>query len=99
MVREHRVSRGPGRYVLEGVPRVHDYEGGKRCSEAFPFFSCLRAILEYQRAPFGCRFTAVPSVTCACTYGYVVGASGCGAFLSWAPAWDGDVLDMTDLSG
>jgi len=38
---------GTGCAVLEGVPRVHFYEGGKRCPEDITFPSCLRAILEY----------------------------------------------------
>ena len=37
----------PERDVLDGVPRVHFYEGGRRCPEDIILPSAMRAVLEY----------------------------------------------------
>ena len=37
----------PVRCVLEGVPRVHFYEGGPRCPDGISFPSVMRALMEY----------------------------------------------------
>ena len=44
----------PDRVVLEGVPRVHFYEGGPRCPEDIILPSVMRALLE-RREPQACH--------------------------------------------
>ncbi|MCC6728599.1 MAG: hypothetical protein IT208_04595 [Chthonomonadales bacterium] len=92
----------PPRAVLEGVPRVHFYDGGSRCPEDVPFPSCVRACLEYMNESAGCR-----SIGChnaeyplGCTYAWVLATSGAGFRLLWSPdRWDlanGDVMLMCE---
>jgi hypothetical protein len=83
----------PARFILEGVPRVHFYEGGKRCPEDICFPSVVRAILEYLGDPdFGCKHapTQNPHKRIYCTYSYVMGMSGLGSHFSWDPDWHSD---------
>jgi hypothetical protein len=50
------MSEYPIRRVLEGVPRVHSYEGGKRCPEDIILPSVMRAVLEYLgEKDYGCK--------------------------------------------
>lgn len=81
------------RLVLEGVPRVHFYEGGARCPEDIIFPSCLRACLEYLgEKEFGCKHCLVQNPNCKifCSYSYLLGTSGGAALLSWRPSWHMD---------
>jgi hypothetical protein len=49
-------AQNPVRLVLEGVPRIHFYEGGPRCPEDITLPSVLRATMEYlDEADFGCK--------------------------------------------
>jgi len=71
----------PNRRVLEGVPRIHFFEGGKRCPEDFGLPSAVRAYAEYLGDPYvGCTNTrtmaAEPDWMLGCSYGYGILASG-----------------------
>ncbi|MBN1454597.1 MAG: hypothetical protein JW963_26505 [Anaerolineales bacterium] len=93
------------RFVLENVPRVHFYEGGKRCPEDIIIPSVIRAILEYLgEEDYGCKHCPVRGQACKvfCTYSFLVGVSGAAAFLSWKEGWHGDnmaLLYMSDDAG
>lgn len=81
------------RKVLEGVPRVHFYEGGKRCPEDIIIPSVVRAVLEYLGDEhYGCKYCPGRGQACEihCTYAFLVGVSGAAAFLSWKEGWHGD---------
>jgi hypothetical protein len=88
----------PTRYVLEGIPRVQFYQGGKRCPEDIILPSVVRSVLEYlgQSEPgardYGCKHCLAqnPDCTVLCTYAYLVGVSGAASFLSWKDGWHGD---------
>jgi hypothetical protein len=87
------LSRPPSRVVLEGVPRVHFYEGGKRCPEDIILPSVMRSILEFLgEEEFGCKHCLAqnPDCTVLCTYAFLVGVSGAASFLSWKEGWHGD---------
>ena len=90
----------PTRVILEGVPRVNFYEGGKRCPEDFPFPSSLRACLEYMGEGFGCDHVTVsqqPLQLC-CTYAYIMSACGYAFWLAWKSGWHMDNNDILRMS-
>jgi len=78
----------PSRCVLEGVPRIHFYEGGPGCPEDICFPAALKAVMQYLGDPIGCKHTA-PSTRrlAACGYAWLVGITGEAFALSWAPDW------------
>jgi len=80
------------RVVLEGVPRVGFYEGGKRCPEDFTFPSSLRACLEYMGESYGCEHLTEPQPIwqLCCTYAYIMSACGYAFWLSWRTGWHMD---------
>jgi hypothetical protein len=81
------------RAVLEGVPRVHFYKGGKRCPEDIILPSVVRAILEFLgEKDYGCKHCLAQNPDCKvlCTYAFLVGVSGAASFLSWKEGWHGD---------
>jgi hypothetical protein len=86
------------RLVLEGVPRVHFYEGGKRCPEDIILPSVMRAILEFLgdagtgSREYGCKYRLKQNPDCKilCTYAFLVGVSGAASFLSWKEGWHSD---------
>ncbi len=81
------------RAVLEGVPRVHFYEGGKRCPEDIILPSVIRAVLEFLgEKDYGCKHCLAQNPDCKilCTYAFLVGVSGAASFLSWKEGWHGD---------
>jgi len=83
----------PVRSVLEGVPRVHFYEGGVRCPEDIILPSVMRAMLEYLGEPdYGCKHCLAqnPQAKVLCAYSFLVGVSGAAAYLSWKEGWHGD---------
>ena len=83
----------PTRSVLQGVPRVHFYEGGKRCPEDIILPSVMRAILAFLgEEDYGCKHCLAqnPGCTVLCTYALLVGVSGAASFLSWKEGWHGD---------
>jgi len=78
---------------LRGVPRVHFYEGGPRCPEDITLPSCLRALMEYLgETDFGCKHCLAQNPHCKifCSYAFLVGVTGAGAYLSWKEGWEGD---------
>ena len=86
-------SAPPARLVLEGVPRIHFYEGGPRCPEDIILPSVMRAYLEYLGdADFGCKhcFSQNPNCKVFCTYSFFIGVTGAASFLSWKKGWHGD---------
>jgi hypothetical protein len=93
------------RFVLENVPRVNFYEGGKRCPEDIILPSVMRSILEYLgEEDYGCKHCPVRVQACKvfCTYSFLVGVSGAAAFLSWKEGWKGDnpaIFYMSDDPG
>ena len=87
------MSEYPVRLVLEGVPRVHFYEGGKRCPEDIILPSVMRAVLEFLgEKEYGCKHCLAQNPDCKvlCTYSFLVGVSGAASFLSWKEGWQGD---------
>ena len=91
----------PTRCVLQGVPRVHFYEGGKRCPEDIILPSVMRAILEFLgEEDYGCKHCLAQNPDCKvlCTYAYLVGVSGAASFLSWKGGWHGDNVAPTYMS-
>lgn len=89
------------RAVLENVPRVHFYEGGKRCPEDIIIPSVVRAVLEYLGdEDYGCKHCPVRVQACKvfCTYSFLVGVSGAAAFLSWKEGWHGDNVALFYMS-
>ncbi len=91
----------PTRTVLEGVPRIQFYEGGKRCPEDICFPSALRAWLEYMNDPdYGCKHCIARTPTCKvnCTYSFLIGVSGIAAFCSWGPGWQQDNMALHYMS-
>src|SRR3972149_4565106 len=89
------------RCVLEDVPWVGFYRGGKRCPEDMPLASVLRACLEYLgESDYGCNKCRVLNPDCKvnCTYAHLLGVSGTAFFLSWKKGWHGDNLATFYLS-
>jgi hypothetical protein len=89
------------RLVLEGVPRIHFYEGGPRCPEDVCLPSVMRAYLEYLGdADFGCKHCLASNPTCKvfCSYSFFMGVTGAAAFLSWKKGWHGDNVAIFYLS-
>ncbi|MCL4504847.1 MAG: hypothetical protein M1140_02330 [Chloroflexi bacterium] len=89
------------RTVLEGVPRVAFYEGGKRCPEDIIFPSVLRAWLEYMDdKDFGCKHCMARAPECKvnCTYAFLIGVTGVASFLSWGKGWQGDNVAIHYMS-
>ncbi len=80
----------PDRVVLEGVPRVHFYEGGDECPEDITFPSCLRAWLQYMGDGYGCKLAPADAADWrpGCGYAYLVGLTGLGFWLRWDQAGD-----------
>ena len=94
------------RLVLEGVPRIQFYQGGKRCPEDIILPSVVRALLEFLVASgtgpraFGCKHCLAqnPDCTVLCTYAFLVGVSGAASFLSWKEGWHGDNIAIFQMS-
>jgi hypothetical protein len=96
------MSNHPVRSVLEGVPRVHFYEGGVRCPEDIILPSVMRAMLEYLGEPdYGCKHCLAqgPGARVLCTYSFLVGVSGAASYLSWKEGWHGDNSAIFYMSG
>jgi hypothetical protein len=95
-------SHFPQRCVLEGVPRIHFYEGPPFCPEDICFPSALKACLEYLGDPIGCKHTHPPTRGLAsCGYSYLVGTTGEAFALAWSPDWQfgnaiGNLAAVTD---
>lgn len=91
----------PGRYILEGVPQVHFYQGGKRCPEDLSFASAVRACLEYLGdSEYGCKHAATPRPGCItnCTYAHILGISGTAFWLTWRPGFYTDNAEFRLMS-
>lgn len=77
------------RNVLEGVPRIHFFEGGPFCPEDICFPSALKTCLEFMGDPLGCKHTAPPTRGLAtCGFSYLVGMTGEAFALCWSPDWE-----------
>jgi len=93
MINSSIALNAPRRVVLEGVPRVHFYDGGPRCPEDLTIPSVLQALMEYfGEEDFGCRTsrTLQPGCKINCAYSFFVGVTGEAAYLSWKEGWHGD---------
>ena len=89
------------RLVLEGVPRVHFYEGGPRCPEDITLPSIMHAYLEYLGdEDFGCKHCQAKNPNCKifCTYSFFMGITGAAAFLSWKKGWHEDNVAIFYMS-
>jgi hypothetical protein len=88
------------RVVLEGVPRIHFFDGGPRCPEDFGFPTALRAVLEYLGdAGVGCNSTRTmaeaPDQYLGCNYAFGMVTSGLAFQQLWHPTgweWGDDVM-------
>lgn len=88
------------RSVLEGVPRIHFYEGGSRCPEDIILPSAIRSVLEYiNEKEYGCKHTPATGPGCRipCTYAFLVGVSGAASFLSWKEGWHRDNTSILSM--
>jgi len=94
----YEASNNCERLVLEGVPRVHFWEGGPLCPEDIILPSAMRAVLEYLgEEDYGCRHRLAKCPHCQvfCTYAYLMGVSGAAAFISWKQGgYPGDLAYM-----
>lgn len=91
----------PSRVVLQGMPRIHFYEGGPRCPEDICFPSCMRAVIEYMGdQELCCKHSPIYCADCqvTCTYSYMMGVSGAAFFLSWGEGWQGDNVEIMYMS-
>jgi hypothetical protein len=96
----------PTRNVLDGIPWIGFYRGGKRCPEDLILPSAMRAVLEYlgESEPgardYGCKHRLAQNPDCKilCTYAYLVGVSGAASFLSWKDGWHGDNVALSYMS-
>lgn len=92
----------PPRLVLDGVPRIHFYDGGgPACPEDIGFPSVMRALTEYfGETDFGCRScrASTPGCKITCSYAFFMGVSGIASFLAWKPGWSGNNADITMMS-
>jgi hypothetical protein len=88
------------RKVLDGVPRVHFFEGGEQCPEDYTFPSVMRALMEYLGENFGCKHCGRcdPKWEFDCTYSYFIIASGMASFLSWKPGFHMDNIAPDNMS-
>ncbi len=89
------------RLVLDGVPRIHFYEGGKACPEDIILPSVMRAVLEFLGEPdYGCKHNLANNPECKilCTYSFLVGVSGAAAFFSWKEGWHDDNASLLYMS-
>ena len=83
------------RFLLEGVPRVHFYEGGENSPEDVPFPSCLAASLRYlgeeypwiEKQEHGKRFRDNYATI------YILAHSGMAFGLRWREGWHMDNVD------
>ena len=94
-------TQAPTRLVLEGVPRLHFYEGGPRCPEDIILPSVLRAYLEYLGdADLGCKHCLGHNPNCKvfCSYSFFMGVTGAASFLSWKKGWHGDNVALFYMS-
>lgn len=83
----------PERLVLENVPQVNFFNGGRRCPEDICLPSVLRAITEYlDDQDYGCKKCQSRKFNCpiSCSYAFFVGVTGAAFFLSWKDGWQGD---------
>jgi hypothetical protein len=88
----------PTRAVLEGVERVHFYEGSGRCPEDITFPSVMRTVMEFLGENLGCKNCRPleKSWGLGCAYSYFTGVSGMAAALNWAPNWGGDTYALME---
>jgi hypothetical protein len=89
------------RLVLQGVPRLHFYEGGPGCPEDIPFPSAMRALTEFLGDDeLGCRTCRglTPGCKVACSYAHFIGVSGVAAYLNWKPGWEMDNVEIMYMS-
>jgi len=92
----------PMRSALEGVERIHFYEGGGRCPEDITFPSVMRTVMEYLGENLGCKHhrPLEKSWGLGCSYSYFIGVSGLAFALNWEPGWgEGPYNLMGNLPG
>jgi hypothetical protein len=90
----------PSRFVLEGVRRVHFFEGGPRCPEDVCYPSCVAACLEYLGEDLGCKEISAHGETWRLDWGYTffMGVSGSAFRLSWRDGWHKDNVEIMYMS-
>jgi RNA polymerase sigma factor (sigma-70 family) len=95
---EHKLADDFARKVIEGVPRVGFYSGGKNCPESYPFPSCLSACLKSMGQDYGSKEITVHDSTWHLNNGYVyiMGTSGEAFRLFFKPGWH---LDNVGIIG
>ena len=86
----------PMRSALEGVERIHFYEGGGRCPEDITFPSVMRTVMEYLGENLGCKHhrPLEKSWGLGCSYSYFMGVSGLAFALNWEPGWGKGTYDL-----
>jgi RNA polymerase sigma factor (sigma-70 family) len=89
---EHKLPDSFARKVIEGVPRVKYFSGGKNCPESYTFPSCLSACLKSMGEDYGGKEVDVHGDKWRLNSGYVfiMGTSGEAFRLFWKPGWNLD---------
>jgi hypothetical protein len=89
---EHKLPDNFARKVIEGVPRVKYFSGGKNCPESYTFPSCLSACLKSMGEDYGYKEIEVHGSKWRLNNGYVfiMGTSGEAFRLFWKPGWNLD---------
>jgi RNA polymerase sigma factor (sigma-70 family) len=95
---EHKPGDDFTRKVIDGVPSVGFYKGGKKCPESYSFSSCLSACLQYMGKDYGFEEIAVHDTIWKLnkTYVYIMGTSGEAFRLFWKTGWH---LDNVGIVG
>ena len=95
---EHKLTDDFARKVIDGVPRVGFYSGGKNCPESYSFPSCLSACLKSMEQDYGTKEITVHDSTWHLNNGYVyiMGTSGEAFRLFFKPGWH---LDNVGIIG
>ncbi len=95
---EHKLPDNFARKVIEGVPRVKYFSGGKNCPESYTFPSCLSASLKSMGEDYGVKEIEVHGSKWQLNNGYVflMGTSGEAFRLFWKPGWN---LDNVGIIG
>ncbi len=88
----------PTRSVLEGVERIHFYEGNGRCPEDITFPSVMRTVMETLGENLGCKHhrPLEQSWGLGCSYSYFTGVSGLAFALDWDNSWGDGTFALAD---
>jgi RNA polymerase sigma factor (sigma-70 family) len=95
---EHKLPENFARKVIEGVPSVGYFSGGRNCPETYTFPSCLSACLKSMGEDYGYKEIDAHGSKWRLnnTYVFIMGTSGEAFRLFWKPGWN---LDNSGIIG